>query len=106
MLCCIDTDVAKDFYRTNSLHFCLLQDLYQLTVVASDDQSPDALSSTASVVVYVSDVNDNVPVVMTTTSHDVMTSSSSSNLTDEEVVSQVVNVSRYNPVRSVLARVS
>jgi hypothetical protein len=36
--------------------------VYHLIVVAKDDQSPDVLTSTAAVAVYVTDVNDNSPV--------------------------------------------
>ena len=41
--------------------------MYHLIVVAKDSQSPDVLSSTAAVSVYVTDVNDNSPVFISPT---------------------------------------
>lgn len=74
--------------------------MYHLIVVARDDQSPDVLTSTAAVTVYITDVNDNSPAFINSVGTPVdMTSDNKSALND-------VIVSYHARRGSLLTRVS
>lgn len=85
-----------------------MQDVYHLIVVAKDGQSPDVLTSTAAVAVYVTDVNDNSPVFTssadsTVVSRDGKTSRNES--ASSETESGMIIVSSHTRHGTVVSRV-
>jgi hypothetical protein len=83
--------------------------VYHLIVVARDDQSPDVLTSTVAVAVYVTDVNDNAPAFtspgeLTLTSREGRTSRNESASSDTG--KGIILVSSHTRHGTVVSRVS